>query len=384
MAASLTLGMAAPALAVSPPFAYTEEEWARLRDNVLEYEEIPNLVDEYNVIVQNNDVTYNGMRSQKTSEDIREKMEESIDSLYEAADQMEDMMSDPMMALLTNSYSQVMYSANTMNSSALQLEQQLDSYVTMDRATVKFQLDNVQAMLTATAQDLMISYEKLLLNQDMVKKSRELLESVLESTKRQKELGMATDNAVLSAQANLHNLDASLLQIEAGLRSVHQNLCLMTGWKYDASPQIQAVPKADENWQSKIDLAADKKKAVENNYTHNYNKKILENTTAASDKVTLERSLKDEEKSIAQKLTALYDAAVQSQQELEEARRSTQTAKENLESAERQKAAGSIGNLQYLQQKNAYDSAVGSEKLAELSLFQAIEVYHRAVNGYMA
>ena len=31
------------AYATSPPFARTDEEWARLRDNKLEYEEIPGL-----------------------------------------------------------------------------------------------------------------------------------------------------------------------------------------------------------------------------------------------------------------------------------------------------------------------------------------------------
>ena len=40
-----------PALADSPPFAYSEEKWASLRDNRLEFDEIADLIHEYNSTV---------------------------------------------------------------------------------------------------------------------------------------------------------------------------------------------------------------------------------------------------------------------------------------------------------------------------------------------
>ena len=43
MAAVLSLGLPIQALAGSPEFSRTAEEWARLRDNVLEYGEIEDL-----------------------------------------------------------------------------------------------------------------------------------------------------------------------------------------------------------------------------------------------------------------------------------------------------------------------------------------------------
>ena len=50
------LSLQAPLMsfAASPEFARTSEEWARLRDNVLEYDELADLIHEYNVTVQNN------------------------------------------------------------------------------------------------------------------------------------------------------------------------------------------------------------------------------------------------------------------------------------------------------------------------------------------
>ena len=44
LAAALAGAAPAGALAASPEFARTPEEWERLRDNTLEYEEIPDLI----------------------------------------------------------------------------------------------------------------------------------------------------------------------------------------------------------------------------------------------------------------------------------------------------------------------------------------------------
>ena len=52
-------GPAATAWAGSPEFARTPEEWARLRDNVMEYDELAGLIREYNVTVQKNQLNIN-------------------------------------------------------------------------------------------------------------------------------------------------------------------------------------------------------------------------------------------------------------------------------------------------------------------------------------
>ena len=59
---ALSLGMAgvmmtaAPvtAFAASPEFSRSAEEWARLQDNKIEYDEIADLIHEYNATVQKN------------------------------------------------------------------------------------------------------------------------------------------------------------------------------------------------------------------------------------------------------------------------------------------------------------------------------------------
>ena len=68
----------------SPDFARTPEEWAMLRDDNLEFDEIPALIHEYNSTVLQNAISYKDYMG-KDSTDI-------ADSYYEAADNILDRM----------------------------------------------------------------------------------------------------------------------------------------------------------------------------------------------------------------------------------------------------------------------------------------------------
>ena len=85
------MGISVPitSLASNPPFARSEEEWARLQDNVLEYEEIGDLIEEYNATVQSNQYEYHHFINEygRTRDDI-------ADSYRDLADDLESSMTD--------------------------------------------------------------------------------------------------------------------------------------------------------------------------------------------------------------------------------------------------------------------------------------------------
>ena len=56
------------AWSASPPFAYTEEEWAAIRDNKLEFEEIDKRIHEYNTTVRQNEISYKDYQGKDSSE----------------------------------------------------------------------------------------------------------------------------------------------------------------------------------------------------------------------------------------------------------------------------------------------------------------------------
>ena len=68
------------ARAASQEFARTEEEWASLRDDTIEYEELADLIHEYNATVQNNAYEYRKFR-----EDYGDTNEEVSSAYYDLA-----------------------------------------------------------------------------------------------------------------------------------------------------------------------------------------------------------------------------------------------------------------------------------------------------------
>ena len=95
LAAVLAAGPAGTAWAGSPEFARTAEEWARLRDNVMEYDELAGLIHEYNVTVHNNQVDYNKKRQDGdvTSDEIAQAYRDAADEYWSEIDG-EDPVSD--------------------------------------------------------------------------------------------------------------------------------------------------------------------------------------------------------------------------------------------------------------------------------------------------
>jgi len=81
LAASLTGGTAFPAFAGSPEFAYSAEKWAALRDDNLEFDEIADLIHEYNNTVIQNQISYRD-ELDKTSSDLAQDYYDAANDIY--------------------------------------------------------------------------------------------------------------------------------------------------------------------------------------------------------------------------------------------------------------------------------------------------------------
>ena len=136
MGLSLCLQVPVTALAASPEFARTTEAWAKLRDNVLEYDELEDLIHEYNPTVQNNIETYNKTMKGVDYDDY------SIDE--------------------------------------------------KDGITVSWENELAEKKLVQQAQSTMNSYYQLLQQLKAAEKSRELTEANVNATKNRQTVQMAT------------------------------------------------------------------------------------------------------------------------------------------------------------------------------------------------
>ena len=76
--------LSASAWAASPPFAYTEEEWAAIRDNKLEFEEIDKRIHEYNTTVRQNEISYKDYQGKDSSE-IAQEYYDAAEEIYDSS-----------------------------------------------------------------------------------------------------------------------------------------------------------------------------------------------------------------------------------------------------------------------------------------------------------
>lgn len=362
------LAAAAPtgtAWAGSPEFARSAEEWAKLRDNVMEYDELAGLIHEYNVTVQNNQRDYNEKKN-KTSDEIAQ-------DYRDAADAVRSSMSgdDSPQAIMQDSMAEAQ---------ALSLEQQADDNVE-DSEIFKMTYDQTEATLVSNAQTNMISYHQKARDLDLKKKNRELLAATYDSVVLKMNHGMATQMEVLTAQENLQNADAAILTAESDLENTRQKLCVMLGWRYDASPEIREIPAVDLNRIQSMDPAADKARALENNYTLRINKKKLANSSNNSKKESLQMTIDDNIQRIGSSVDSAYKNVIQSQTAYQQAAVSLEVASKNMEAAERKMQIGTLSRLDYLTQQYAYLQAQVAMEDASMALFQAVESYDWNING---
>ena len=353
------------AWAGSPEFARSAEEWAKLRDNVMEYDELAGLIHEYNVTVQNNQRDFNEKKN-KTSDEIAQDYRDAADAIRSSMSGEDDAGS-----ILSDAMSEAQ---------ALTLEQQADDSVE-DSEIFKMTYDQTEKTLVSNAQANMISYHQKVLDLELKQKNRELLAATYDSVALKMNNGMATQMDLLTARENLQNADAAILTAQSDLENTRQKLCVMLGWRYDASPEIMGIPSADLYRITAMDPSADKEKALENNYTLRINRKKLANSSSNSKKESLQMTIDDNIQRIGASVDSAYKNVIQAQTAYQQASVALDAASKNMEAAERKMTIGTISRLDYLSQQYAYLQAQTAMKNADMDLFQAMESYDWNVNG---
>lgn len=368
LAAALTAVSPAAALAASPEFAYTEEEWAALQDNTLEYEEIEKLIKEYNVTYQNNMAEYRDFVDEygTTNEEWSDAYRELADEFYS---EMGD--GDTASSMLSN----------------LQLEQQAENMLTQadeavdDSETYRLEYEKQAKNLVLQAQSYMISYHRQRLNLANAEAQKALTEANYGLTQAKLAAGMATQIDLLNAEASIRTQEQSISSQRTALEQTRQNLIVMLGWNAGDQPEIGEVPQVNMEEINAIDVAAGKEAALANNYTLRINKRRLENSSEDSVTDKLKNTIEDNEKKIRLSVESAYQSLMAAKLSYEQAVASNETAQAQLAISAAGLQAGTITALAYKQQQANADAAQIAVQTAALDLFDAYQTYEWNVNG---
>ncbi len=354
----------------SPEFAYSAEKWVALRDDRLEYEEIADLVHEYNNTVLQNAIDYQDKKD-KDRNDVAEDYYNTANDIYNS---IQYPSSDD------NDYGSRMASVLNSRLQAEQLMEQGDES-TEDNETVKIGYDQAEANLVKQAQGLMIDYWSQYYSLDSFRQRKLQAEKDYQSEENRLQAGMSTQSKVLTAREAISSAEASLLTAESNLTKTKDSLCLMLGWQYGANVEIGELPEPDFQWMEAIHVEEDIQAAWENNYDLRLTEKRLANARTDKVKSTLEQTRKNQRETIAVNIKDSHASMVLARSNYEQALQAFEMAETSLDSARRKLDAGTITSNAFLSQQTAYETAKVSVQTQKLALLKAMMNYQWAVNG---
>ena len=354
----------------SPEFAYSAEKWATLRDNKLEFDEISDLVHEYNPTVVQNEISYKDYLT-KNRDDVAQ-------DYYDKANEIYSNISYP--DLDDANYGSGVEAALRNEQQAKSLMEQGDEN-TDDQTTMRIQYDQAEAKLAKQAQGLMITYWTQYYNLDGQKARVEQAKLSYQSEQNRLAAGMSTQSKVLSAKESVSNAEAALVTAESNLASTKESLCLMLGWGYGADVKIAELAEPDQSKIAAIDVNADIQTALENSYAYRLTKKQLTNARTDSVKEKLSETEKNQRETISNSVKSAYDSLLLAQSSYEQAQSALVLQEVSMKSADAKLAAGTITKNTYESQKASYTTAQVTAQTQKLSLLQAMVDYDWAVNG---
>ena len=363
-------------LAKSPTFSRTEEEWAKLRDMNLDYEEIDGLVTEYNATVQTNQANMQqftrdyGRKNSQVSQSYRDMAEKIEDSLTEP--EPDSMTYVPMMASIAQSRATI---NNLKNSADTTLEDYEVQYFTYESARLSL-VQNTKA--------LMISYYSKDVSKEALQKAVEVAELNLANAQARVAVGMATNLDVLSAKEAVIKANKTLSDQSNAALADRDKLLIMTGFKTDSQANIGLVPVlSEEELQNidKINLEEDIKKAVEENYALKINKRKLGNAKSDTQIKSLNSTISSGTENIKANVQTLYKNLVNAKDKLSLLKAELELSSKDLETIRQKKNLGMATQLEVANKELENIKKNPEKKQAELALRLALENYNSAVNG---
>lgn len=363
-------------LAKSPTFSRTEEEWTKLRDMNLDYEEIDGLVTEYNATVQANQANMQqftrdyGRKNSQVSQSYKDMAQKIEESLTEP--EPDSMTYVPMMASIAQSRATI---NNLKNSADTTLEDYEVQYFTYESARLSL-VQNTKA--------LMISYYTKDMSKEALQKSVEVAELNLANAQARVAVGMATNLDILSAKEAVIKANKELNDQSNAASADRDKLLIMTGFKTDSQANIGLVPVlSEEELQNidKINIEEDIKKALEENYTLKINKRKLLNAKSDTQIKSLNSSINSNTENIKANVRTLHKNLLNAKDKLNLLKAELELSGKELETVRQKKNLGMSTQLEVANKELENIKKNTEKKQAELALRLALENYNSAVNG---
>lgn len=352
---------------------YDAETLARLEDNTLEYDEIANRVHDYNPNISMAWDSYMDMK-----EDYKNMLTE-LESQY------------PVVKNTADSYISAgkLTGNDLLENSGRGLDKDYRNTIQGIRDTVNKwdtnrsstrELRKAEKQVISGAQQALIGYDSIRRSITTLETMVQLYERQSEAAQRMLDQGLGTQKDLLSARSSLLSARSQLASLQSRMDATRRTVCSLLGYDPDSNPEIALIPEFDMSRLEAMNLEADTKKAIGNNYT------LISQRNSAAGKTNsqMENRLKviDEgDQKVTIEINRLYQDVMDKKAAYDAAVTGFTAAQASYEAAGRQYQNGLTSEIQYLGQQISYYQKKAEKETANLSLLQAMETYDWAVDG---
>ena len=345
------------------------EEWASLRDNTISWEEIADLVHEYNPTVSSLWINFRDSERRGSYNVDVEAARAQVEDAYEKA------MAAANGNAVAEALAEMQYQSNSSNFSADSVAQN------SDRELAKLSIEQTEKNTVETVKKSFISRENTILQKEIDALNLEDRKSEKETAERKKAIGQATEIDVLTAKTAADQAELQLASDDGSIKKTSELLQVSLGWKADANPVFPSIPETTRESVEQISLSEDTKKALDNNLSLQISTRKLNLSEGEANRESLSRTIENQKEKIQSDLLSRYQSLKEALDAQAQAILQEENAKKAYEKAERGLKLGSASVKVRNKAKNAYTIASLQKRQADLKLTEEVLDYQAGVNG---
>ena len=347
-----------------------EEVKARLQDNVLQYDEIPDLVATYNAAV-----IADGISRQQSAARGRDA-QATANRLESMAQTYEEMAAQAEATSATQAAGYLMQ-AETLRTQAAD---HVTDYRTEDLAGEKVIKD-----ITKETKKLFLEYCRLSKQKAFGQQELDYLNRACSSAGTRRRYGAGTEIEELAALEALQKAQAAAISMDASVSACYKNLITMCGWKYDSQAEIGPEPAPDLASLVPADRDGDQKKAMEQSFTLRTDAVLYENAKSlggmTEEKYRLQ--LENDTASVRSAFLSAYDALILKKSTYEAKAALYAVKAQELSVSAKQLTLGLISRMEYAAKEYEVNSARSAMENAWYDLLEARVDYDMALEGLL-
>lgn len=342
----------------------TTEQWATLRDNVITWDELQDLVHEYNPTVSALWLNYRNNQDSGTYDLDYDDVLDAIEDTYENAIGKSDIAD----------------AAAEMNRSTALAN--IDKTIqNSDRQVVELTNQKSERSMTEAIKQQIIGIYTAELTKELNQLTAAYKETQVGVAERKLQVGAGTELDVLSAQKAVKDAQAAFQSASSDATKARQTVLVNLGWNYDATPEICAVPVVTDEMIAAINLAQDTQTALQNNYQLRIDQRKLELAESDGTRNTTQITVTNDENQVQSNMTARYNALMNAQNELRKAELNLQNMQTTLARVTRSYAVGSASARELETAQYNASSAEYTVKLDQYALQSAYFTYLAGRDG---